>query len=110
MPHLDIIADILSRVASKTSAITEHDLTEIEQDVRDDWGGERPYIAKIGECGRIALEQRNAEIYRLSQRGVTEDYLSLRYGIGLTRIRQIVLAGKRIASIDAPRSAENALP
>lgn len=93
MAHLDLVADILQRVADRETTLQPDDLREIEEDVRADWGGERHYVAKVGECGRMQLMRRDHEIREAAGKGVPEDYLSLRYGITVKRIRQILAAG-----------------
>lgn len=93
MAHLDLVADILQRVADRETTLQPEDLREIEEDVRADWGGERHYVAKIGECGRMDLLRRDRDIREAILMGVPEDYLSLRHGITVRRIRQICAAG-----------------
>ncbi len=93
MPHLDLVADILQRVAEREGPLRTDDLVEIEQEVRADWGGERHYVAKLGESGRMSLARRDRAICESARNNVPEDYLSLRYNLGLRRIRQIIAAG-----------------
>lgn len=93
MAHLDLVADILQRVADRETTLQPEDLREIEEDVRADWGGERHYVAKVGECGRMQLMRRDRDICDAATKGVPEDFLSLRYGITVKRIRQILAAG-----------------
>ncbi|MDR3446671.1 hypothetical protein [Dyella sp.] len=92
MAYLDLVADILQRVADR-HPIPAGVLSEIEQEARDDWGGERHYVAKVGECGRAKLAARDQQIRDAYSRGVTEEYLSLRHNLGLRRIRQILASG-----------------
>ena len=87
-----MVADILQRVADR-HPVPAAVLSEVEQEARGDWGGERHYVAKIGECGRAKLAARDQEIRAAYGRGVTEEYLSLRHNLGLRRIRQILAAG-----------------
>lgn len=93
MAHLDLVADILQRVADRETTLRPEDLREIEEDVRADWGGERFYVEKSGECGRLKRMERDREICEAAAKGVPEDYLSLRYGITVRRIRQITVTG-----------------
>lgn len=77
--------DILRR-----AGVQPADAERIEQDVRRDWGGERPYIAKVGEARRKYVETRNARIRLDAHRGESSKLLSRRYGMSLRRINQIL--------------------
>lgn len=93
MAHLDIVADILQRMVDRGAYLQETALREIEAEVRADWGGERIYIEKIGDSGRLAMMNRDRLIRESAAAGVPEDYLSLRYNLTVARIRQIVRSG-----------------
>lgn len=90
MAHLDLVADIIQRIAEHAAELPREVLRAIEQDVRADWGGERHYVAKVGESGRAVMYERDEKIRADAARGVTEDYLSIRYNLTVARIRQIV--------------------
>lgn len=96
MPYLDLVADILQRVAEREGTLRVSDLQEIEQEVRADWGGDRHYIAKLGESGRIELAKRDRAICEAARDGVPEDYLSVRHNLSIRRIRQIIAAGNAL--------------
>jgi Mor family transcriptional regulator len=68
-------------------------LRVIEDEVRQDWGGERHYVAKIGEGGRAKIAARDCQIRAAYKSGLPEDFLSLRYNLTVRRIRQIVATG-----------------
>lgn len=93
MAHLDLVADILQRVSDHDCQLSTAALLEIEMEVRADWGGERHYVAKGGEGGKTQMMVRDREICDAAAKRVTEDYLSLRYGLTVKRIRQIIAAG-----------------
>lgn len=63
---------------------------KVERQVRRDWGGERPYIAKQGELGRDQQSERDERIRREHRRGDHPALLSRRHGVSERRIRQIV--------------------
>ena len=87
----DIIKDILARVAP---VIPKKNcrafLDQIEAEIRRDWGGDRPYIAKAGEDGQAEMSRRNAAIVRDHQRGERPTYLARKYGISRQRVHEIL--------------------
>jgi hypothetical protein len=89
MAHLDLVADILQRISTHTKlpAKVAH---AVEQEVRADWGGERHYIAKVGESGKAQLAERDQRIRYEYQHGDHEELLARRHGISIKRIRQIL--------------------
>lgn len=93
MAHLDLVADILQRVADRGIPLRPEDLEEIEQEVRADWGGEEYYVEKVGEGGRMRILRRNRDICEAAAKGAPNDYLSLRYNLTERRIRQIIAVG-----------------
>jgi Mor family transcriptional regulator len=90
--HDDLIADILDRIrASCAPKVAEKiDLAKIEAEVRRDWGGERPYIAKEGEDARRRMSQRDQRIRAQHRRGDHVPLLSRRWGLSERQIRRIV--------------------
>ncbi|WP_458068645.1 hypothetical protein [Rhodanobacter sp. BL-MT-08] len=96
MAFLDIIGDILRHVENRVGSIAPDALVDIERAARADWGGTRPYVAKIGDSDRVALMQRDEAICSDAKNGVPEDYLSLKYDLCLRRIRQIIKAGNAL--------------
>lgn len=96
MQDFDIITDILQRVAEKLGKLpkaTADAFTDIEAAARNDWGGQRHYIAKIGETGRQQMARRDAAILADHRHGEREELLSRRWGISVRRIRQIISGG-----------------
>ena len=96
MPYLDIVSDILQRVIDREVPMPVDMLGEIESEVRQDWGGERPYIAKIGESGRAKIAARDRQICAAYKSGLREDHLRLRYTLTVRRISQIVAEGATV--------------
>ena len=87
----DIITDILSRVEAvipKKNCRTF--LDKIEAEIRRDWGGDRPYIAKTGETAIEETSRRNAAIVRDHQRGERPTFLARKYGISRQRVHEIL--------------------
>lgn len=85
----DIVADILRRLDGE---LADERLAAIERDVRRDWGGERPYIAKAGESARQVQSARDERIRQEHRRGERVELLARRYGISSRRIRKILAA------------------
>ena len=87
----DIISDILHRVANVITRKDSHALlAQIEAEVRAEWGGDRPYIARTGEAAAREISSRNAAIVRDYGRGERTRFLARKYGISERRVRQIV--------------------
>lgn len=87
----DIITDILSRVeAIVPKKNCRKFLDQIEAEIRRDWGGDRPYIAKTGETAAAETSSRNAAIVRDHQRGERPTYLARKYGISRQRVHEIL--------------------
>jgi Mor family transcriptional regulator len=83
----DIVADILQRVVALTPGFSAALAVQIDRDVRDLWGGDRPYIARRAGEGS---SQRNAAIRRDWRAGERIGYLVRKYGLTRQRIHQIV--------------------
>lgn len=85
----DIVADILQRV-SAVSKTASKALSQIEAEIRADWGGERCYIAKVGEDARAKLAERDRQIRKEFRHGEHEALLARRWDISVRRVRQII--------------------
>jgi Mor family transcriptional regulator len=85
----DIVADILQRLAA-FPALGAEALATLDRQVRRDWGGERPYIAKVGESARAVMSARDAQIRAQFRRGDHVEVLSRRHGISARRVQQIL--------------------
>jgi Mor family transcriptional regulator len=96
MPYMDLVSDILQRVVDRDVPLPVDVLNAIEDEVRQDWGGERHYVAKVGVGGRAKIAARDRQICAAHKNGLPEDFLSLRYNITVRRIRQIVAAGAAV--------------
>lgn len=98
MSDADIVSDILQRVVAVVPARLAQQLglqiTEIEMQVRRDWGGERHYIArrKDDPAAQQYIAQRNEQIWREYQRGERIPLLRRRHGISDRRLREIINA------------------
>jgi Mor family transcriptional regulator len=96
MATFDIVADILQRIAEHHAKLPAKVVQTVEAEVRADWGGERHYIAKLGESGRAQLADRDRRICDDYRRGEHIELLSRRYGISTKRVRQIVGPGNAL--------------
>jgi Mor family transcriptional regulator len=87
----DIVVDILQRclsLAQKSQApLTEKDIADVEREVRNDWGGDRPFIAKRNGEGH---SQRNSRIMRDYLAGERLKLLERRYSLTQRRLLQII--------------------
>lgn len=88
----DIITDILARVEEVLPGRKDARkyLDRIEADIRRDWGGDRPYIARAGESAILEMSKRNAAILRDHRAGERATYLARKYGISRKRVHEIV--------------------
>lgn len=97
MAYLDLVADLLDRVARRTG-VSAHALRDIELEARAEWGGSRHYVAKGGESGRLRLMERDARIradHALLVAGGMDQanavvYLAKRHELSAMRIRQLL--------------------
>lgn len=84
----DIVRDILRRaveVAQRSGGFDEGMAVQIERQVRQDWAGERPYIASHTAADRA---ERVQQAWDGGERNITR--LAVRFGVTPRRIRQIV--------------------
>lgn len=99
----DIIIDMIDRVAKLTlppdSASRAQMLLELEKQLRDTWGGDRPYIAhRRGEASAQLHSERNSRIWRQAQQGRHIAWMAKAEGLSERRILQIIgtlRAGRR---------------
>lgn len=86
---VDIVSDILRRVALCNAQMQTNDLARIEEEVRRDWGGCSPYIKRTAQ-----RDHRNERICADYDRGSCLASLALRHGLTERRIRQIISSAK----------------
>lgn len=84
------MADIIQRVRARGVPLSEEVAAQVQFEVRGDWGGERHYIAKVGECGKLQLTARDRQIRADANRGERVALLARRYGLSKKRIWQIL--------------------
>jgi Mor family transcriptional regulator len=85
----DLLADVLQRVSAITRLPPEQ-IQAIEAELRADWGGDRAYIARMGECGARLQAQRDIRIRQEHRNGESVRLLSRRWNLSDRRIRQII--------------------
>jgi len=51
----DIVDDFLTRLAQHMPAVPPEVRHQIEREVRAEWGGAKPYVAKLGRSMRVSL-------------------------------------------------------
>lgn len=85
----DILQDIIQRVA-EIQQLPGDVAEKIETELRRDFGGERHYIARLGESAARMMAQRNIAIRAQHRAGERVAFLSRRWGLSPCRIRQII--------------------
>lgn len=103
-PANDLVSDILSRITEGHTKLPAKALRKIEADIRRDWGGERHYIAKVGESGRAVLAERDQRIREQARNGDHIKLLSRRWNISEKRVRQILAT---VCTVQTEASAAN---
>lgn len=83
----DIIDDILARVIAMAPGFEAALARRISHEAREQWGGDRPYIARIDGQG---LSERNLAIKRDYLKGEHLHLLQRRYQLSRARIWQII--------------------
>ena len=93
---MDIIRDILIRVQEGLmeriglpDSVVDL-LTVVDRDVRREYGGERPYIARTSEADLAASVKRNNAIRRAWKDGEPIPILAQRHGLSRRMIYKIV--------------------
>lgn len=87
----------IRRIMSENGMLSpkiEADLADAEDALRDEWGGDRPYIARNGLADRERvghlLSERNRSIIREWKNGERICFLSRKYGVTKQRIWKII--------------------
>ena len=92
----DIVSDILRRVVQLSPAFTAALAAQVDRQVREHWGGDRPYIARRAGEGTSA---RNAAIRRDHRNGEHIGLLCRRYRLSRQRIHQILAEDEPAAGV-----------
>lgn len=92
VPHTDDVVEytlrcVLALAPGLTAAIQAHIRTHTNQHVREVFGGDRVYIARLPGKG---LSVRNAQIRRDYKAGERIPLLERRYALSATRLWQII--------------------
>ena len=86
----DIVADMLAVVLELWPELPADKLQQAERQIRERWGGDRPYIAIRQGDGRSA---RNEAIRRDHRNGERIPLLMRRYDLSRSRINEILCDG-----------------
>src|SRR5690606_12281566 len=86
----DIVTDLLQRVTARGVNVPADVAISIEADIRRDWGGDRPYIAKVGEAGRVERTRRENAIRADHQRGAHVGAIARKWGISIRHVQRIL--------------------
>lgn len=90
---MDIVRDILSRVMTafqNEGGFSDDVMLQIESQIRTEWGGDRPYIAKAGESEKQAISARNESILRDWRNGERVPFIARKYGISRSRVWDVL--------------------
>ena len=83
----DIIDDILARVIALTPGFSAAIARQVASEAREQWGGDRPYVArKVGE----GYSSRNESIKKDYLAGEHIHLLERRYGLKRSRLWEII--------------------
>lgn len=83
----DIVADILATVREIWPELPPDKIKQAEAQIRERWGGDRPYISRRPGAGR---SERNEAIKREHRAGERIPFLARRYCLTERRIIQIL--------------------
>lgn len=85
----DLLADLLQRIAALTQ-LPPAQLEAIEAELRAEWGGDRAYIARVGEAAVRLQAQRDIRIRQQFRAGESVKFLARRWQLSERRIRKIL--------------------
>ncbi len=86
----DFVSDLMAAAMSICAQFTLDHAKELERRLVANWGGDRPYIGKLGKEARSMTSLRNRAIIRDFKAGERIPFLSRRYGLSKVRIWQII--------------------
>lgn len=108
----DIVSDILARVRRFLDAGAPTWLDDVERQIRADWGGDRPYIARArSDEARRQMSTRDARIGRDYRHGESVTLIARRYGLSRGRVYKILARGQEVSPAcltgDAPDGGDS---
>ncbi len=91
----DFVSDLIARIQGQLPEMDEEKALRIESDLRNLWGGDRPYIGKT-KFDREHMRKRDMRIFHDYQRNERPALLSRRFRLSIRRISQIISEQKKI--------------
>jgi len=88
--ELDFVSDLMATAMAVCAQFTADHAKELERRLVANWGGDRPYIGKLGKEARNMTSLRNMAIIRDFKAGERIPFLSRRYGLSKVRVWQII--------------------
>lgn len=88
---LKALTDVLQAAGAKV--LPAH-ISQAEQIVKREYGGDRVYVPQSGELMQRALSERNEAIRRGFARGERVELLARRHGLGVRRVQKILQFGE----------------
>lgn len=80
----DLVADLMARVQSQLGSDARVRLTEIEQQVRREWGGRWVYVPQRTDCG-----SRDALIRDALKQGARPAHVAVSFGLSVRQVFRI---------------------
>ncbi len=91
---IDTLDTLIALLQRNGGVLLPQHRTEAERIARAAWGGERPYVVKVGESEQRALSERDRAIVREHRRGAHVPLLARRHGLSERRVRAILQLGQ----------------
>lgn len=85
---MDILHDVCERLVR--AGVPKDVVEPVIDEVREDYGGDKVWVAQYSERVRERLNTRNTQLYRDWQRGERIEYLARKYNISKKRVYAII--------------------
>ena len=85
---MDILNDVCERLVR--AGVPKDVVEPVIDEVREDYGGDKAWVAQYSERVRERLNARNMQLYRDWQRGERIEYLARKYNISKKRVYAII--------------------
>lgn len=85
---MDILHDVCERLVR--AGVPKDVVEPVIDEVREDYGGDKVWVAQYSERVRERLNARNMQLYRDWQRGERIEYLARKYSISNKRVYAII--------------------
>lgn len=93
--EIDFVRDLTDRIIAGVVRLSAIDKARIAEEIRQCYGGDRPYVARNGESARALMVRRDQAIWHSYRRGEPAPLLARRHGISVRRVQQILSQQQR---------------